>query len=114
MTRVPFEINSRATLAFRGIGCGFSAMNEWCGVMNMPYSMSQDAYTTHHNKIHKASIEMAKIIQDDCAKPIRDAYKDIGVLPDKNGVLEIAVSFDGAWHRRGHSSHNGWHQQLTC
>ena len=106
-TRAPFEINSRATLAFRGIGCGFSAMNEWCGVMNMPYSMSQDAYTAHHKKIHTASIEMAKIVQCDSAKPIRDAYKDIGVLPDKNGVLEIAVSFDGAWHRRGHSSHNG-------
>eukprot|EP00112_Aurelia_sp_Birch-Aquarium-sp1_P002811 Seg1311.5 transcript_id=Seg1311.5/GoldUCD/mRNA.D3Y31 product="hypothetical protein" protein_id=Seg1311.5/GoldUCD/D3Y31 len=106
-TRAPFEVNSRATLAFRGIGCGFSAMKEWCGVMNMPYAMSQDAYTAHHNKIHKASIEMAKILQDDSAKPIREAYKDIGVLPDKNGFLEIAVSFDGAWHRRGHSSHNG-------
>ena len=33
----PVEINSRATMAFREIGCGFSAMNEWCGVMNMPY-----------------------------------------------------------------------------
>ena len=29
------------------------------------------------------------------------------MLPDANGVLDVAVSFDGAWQRRGHSSHNG-------
>ena len=57
-TRVPFEINSSATMAFRGIGCGFIAMKEWCGVMNMPYSLSQDAYTSHHNRIHETSFEI--------------------------------------------------------
>ncbi len=55
--------------------------------MNIPYATSQDAYTAHHSKIHNASIEMANIVQDNPVKPIRDAYKDIGVLPDKNGAL---------------------------
>ena len=31
-------------------------------------------------------------------------------MPDKDGILDIAVSYDGTWQRRGgggHSSHNG-------
>ena len=35
------------------------------------------------------------------------AYKEIGVVPDKDGVLGISVSFDGTWQKRGYSSHNG-------
>ena len=33
LTRAPFEIKGRATLAFRGIGCGLSGMNDWCCVL---------------------------------------------------------------------------------
>ena len=33
-------------------------------------------------------------------------YESMGVLFDENGVLDIAVSFDGSWQKKGHSSHN--------
>ena len=82
-------------------------MQDMCGVMNMPWSMSQDTYTGHIDKIHSASMEMAQKVQEESVEIIRDAYKDIGIHPDQDGVLNIAVSFDGAWHRRGHSLHNG-------
>ena len=32
---------------------------------------------------------------------------DVGEFPDQGGVLNIGVSFDGSWQRRGHSSHSG-------
>ena len=106
-TKAPFEVNTRATLAFRGIGCGFSAMKEWCGTMNIPQSMSLDSYYSHQAKIHDASLTMVENIKKQSLTAIMDAYKDIGVHSDQNGILNIAVSFDGAWQRRGHSSHNG-------
>ena len=28
-------------------------------------------------------------------------------MPDDNGVLDVAISFNGSWQKRGHSSHNG-------
>ena len=55
-TKVPFEINSRAAQAFKEIGCGFSSMKKWCGVMNMPCSMTRDTHTRHlksHSAISK-------------------------------------------------------------
>ena len=106
-TNVPFEINTRATLAFRGIGCGFSSMKEWCGMMNLPCSMSQSVYKVHNKKIHDASISNFSEVQQQSVKAIFEAYRDLGETTEKNGILDIAVSFDGAWQRRGHSSHNG-------
>ena len=38
---------------------------------------------------------------------ITNAYKEIGLTANGDGVLDIAVSFDGAWGKRGYSSHNG-------
>ena len=74
-TRAPFEINSRSTMAFRGIWCGFSAINECCGVMNMPYSMSQDAYTAHHKKFTKQALRCQKLCKVTLIN--QSEYKDI-------------------------------------
>ena len=106
-TRAPFEINVRATLAFRGIGCGYAAIKEWCGLMDMPYSISQDSYTKNQAKIQKASMETFDELSKQSVGAITAAYADMGVHPDASGILDIDVSYDGAWQRRGHSSHNG-------
>ena len=104
---VPFEVNMQAVLAFRGIGCGFTAIREWCGIMNMPYHLSQNGYASIHERLNSASKSLFKDIQKKSTEAIFSAYAETGVLPDANGVLDVAVSFDGAWQRRGHSSHNG-------
>ena len=105
-TKAPFEVNTRATVAFRGIGCGFSAMKEWCGTMNIPQSMTLDSYYSGQVKLQDASLSMVENIKKQSLAALMDAYRDIGVHSDQNGSLTIAVSFDGAWQRRGHSSHN--------
>ena len=106
-TNSPFTINTRAMLAFRSIGCGFCQIKTWFGSMNMPYNVSHDTYSKHHQKIHQGSITTFEEIKRDSLKAIQDAYKDIGILPDKNDILDISVSFDGSWQRMGHASHNG-------
>ena len=35
-SETPFEVNLRGVMAFRSIGCGHSALRDWCGRMNMP------------------------------------------------------------------------------
>ena len=105
--KAPFEINTRAMLAFRSVGCGFSQIQAWCGSMNVPCSISHDTYSKHHEKVHQASIATFEEIKEDSVKAIQAAYKGLGELPDGNGILNISVSFDGSWQRRGHASHNG-------
>ena len=106
-TKSPFEVNMRAIVAFRGIGCGYSAIKEWCEIMNMPFYFSQNTYNKINGKLNIASKETFNEIRQQSVVAVRDAYREIGVVPDDNGILDVAVSFDGAWHRRGHSSHNG-------
>ena len=103
----PFDVNLRATLAFRGIDCGHSAMKEWASTMNLPHVMSYDAYRTAHQKIADASKNTFQEIASKSREAIVNAYNEIGEHPDENGILNIAVSFDGSWQKRGFTSHNG-------
>ena len=105
--KAPFEVNVRAVFAFRSIGCGFSAIKDWCSSMNLPNCLSKEAYTNNHSKIGAASKATFDEILKSSRETIKKAYKDIGIVPDEQGILDIAVSFDGSWQRRGHSSHNG-------
>eukprot|EP00795_Rhopilema_esculentum_P017497 gene17497-9115_t len=103
----PFDVNIRATLAFRGIGCGYSAMKKWANTMNMPYALSRDAHVNAQNKVSEACCKVFQDISVQTRKAIEEAYCEVGVYPDHQSVLNIGVSFDGSWQKRGFTSHNG-------
>ena len=42
--RSPFEITLRVAVAFRGIGCGHSALTEWGSIMNMPKLLTKTTF----------------------------------------------------------------------
>ncbi len=106
-SKAAFEVNTRATFAFMGIAKGFSAMNDWAAIMNLQDSLSKNAFQKTKDKIHSGSKDTCQNVIDNSVSVIKEKYADIGVLPDANNVLDISVSFDGSWQRRGHSSHNG-------
>ena len=97
----------RAVLAFRGVGCGYSVMKEWGSIMDMPFIPSKDTYTSMHNRIEKAATATFKSISQQSRDIIAKEYEKIGVHEDDQGILDIAVSYDGTWQKRGHTSHNG-------
>ena len=102
-----FEINVRSILAFRGIGCGYESMQQWLALMNMPYSPSLNTYHKNLKKVELGAMKCFENISERTHPAIREAYEKVGVIPDKEGILDIAVSFDGSWQKRGFSSHNG-------
>ena len=106
-SRAPFEVNTRAVIAFRGIGCGQSAMQRWCGTMNMPNCLSSPAYQNIQTKLNVATKETFGEVSKTTHEAIVKSYEEVGIKPDSEGILEIGVSFDGSWHKRGHSSHTG-------
>ncbi len=103
----PFDVNVRSTLAFRGVGCGYSAMKEWCGMMNMSSVLSKNAYINTNNKIEEAASKTFKSVAETTREILKDAYAEVGVNEDKDGILDVSVSYDGTWQKRGHTSHNG-------
>ncbi len=75
--------------------------------MSLPNHLSQNAYANNHSKLESAAQDTFKIINKEAKEAIKDAYHDNGVVPDKDGILDISVSYDGSWQKRGHSSNNG-------
>ena len=63
--------------------------------MNMSHYSSCDLYASAHTKIANASSITFKEIVAESRKAIVKAYGEIGEHPDDNGILNIAVSFDG-------------------
>ncbi len=94
-------------MAFRGIGCGHSAMQEWCSMMNMPNCLSKLAFQNMQDKGLQGSQSTFQEVSKKSVEAIKEAYGKIGVVSDKEGVCGIGVSYDGMWQKGGHSSHKG-------
>ena len=86
----------RAIVAFQGIGCGYSTIKEWCDIINMPFCFSQNTFNKSTRKLNIVSKENIIEIRQQFVVAVRDAYREIGVFPDDSGILDLAVSFDGA------------------
>ena len=106
-SKAPFEVNTRAAFAFMGIGRGYSAMSDWATIMNLPDCLTKNAFHKTKDKIYMGSKKTCEEMTQKSVAAIKQVYSEIGVFPDDNNVLDIAVSFDGSWQKRGHSSHNG-------
>ncbi|XP_062512318.1 uncharacterized protein LOC134188136 [Corticium candelabrum] len=96
------DINRRIVLAMRLIGKGLQPLEQFCGVLNMPGSMEVKTYTGHVTALRKAAKEEAEKSMTKAVNDIRHLYE---VNP--NGIVDIGVSGDGTWRKRGFSSFHG-------
>ena len=93
-----YDINRRAVLAMRILGCGCRALRTLCSILDMPSPMSNRTFECHRKAVHTASKNVCETSMKRAANAVlvRRQGED---QPD-----EIAVSTDGTWMRRGHSS----------
>ena len=103
--RNPFDINIRTIMAFREIGKGYSALETFCGIMNMPAPMNVKAFNEMQLKIADAYIKVSKTSMTDVAEEMRQDNIQEG--DSEHSGANITVSCDGTWQKRGHSSLNG-------
>ena len=94
-----YDVNRRSALAMRIIGRGRAALTKFCAVMNMPSPVAKKSFQTHVKAIARVSQQVAEAEMKKAANEIRAAAK---AGNDEN--LDIAVSCDGTWARRGFQS----------
>ena len=79
--------------------------------MNMPEAMAQTTYDEINSELHKASVGTAQESMEKAVHEICDLESqkldDTASTNDINNVLDIKVSGNGAWQKRGHFSLNG-------
>ena len=100
------DVNARTILAMRTIGAGHASIEEFCRVMGLP-GISKNTYHTHTKRIYDRSNRAAEENLQIAARKVRQAYEEAD--PDLRGqdIIDIAVSYDGTWQKRGFLSHNG-------
>ena len=97
-----YEVNRRALLAARNIGVGHQGLTKFAAVMNMPQPMSKNAYRNATKTVHKAAKEIVTKSMSEAASQTKEFYDE-----DEDGHIDIGVSGDGTWRKRGFKSSTG-------
>ena len=93
-----YDVNRRAVYTMRAIGQGFAGLEKFTSLMNMPKPMTQRNY----DKIVKTISRYTKEVAEETMAEAVEEVKEGSI-----GVVDIGVSVDGSWQRRGYSSLNG-------
>ena len=96
-----FEINTVMTILVHELGKGHAAIRKIQQVLGVS-GMSEKSYRTQQKSIQHASNDLMNDNFQQASKAIRSAY-----LADEDEVLDITVSFDGSWQKRGFTSKHG-------
>lgn len=91
------EVNLRSAYAMRGVGMGYSSLELFCGLMDLPSPVSRKSYNGYIRKIESSSQKIALESKSNAAQ--QEAFE--------TGSNDIIVSGDGSWKTRGHTSRIG-------
>ncbi|GFU93929.1 uncharacterized protein TNCV_2453001 [Trichonephila clavipes] len=98
-----FDINTKLTSAFLAIGRGHAALETFSAILGTP-CMDRKTFSkcleNLCNKNETAKVEMLRISREHVRQTNLYSHPDLG----RNNIIDITVSYDGTWHKRGHTS----------
>lgn len=89
-------------MGMRSIGRGRAGLESFCGVMDMLPPLTSGPYSDYNQSLCDESLAVAETNMRDAAAVLRQKH---GVGPGQ--LLDIAVTCDGTWSRRGHVAIHG-------
>ena len=102
-----FPINRSAV--FAAIGRGYAALAKVCSTLYIPGPMAKRSYEKHSKHIKDAAVLGAK--ESMCV--VVEEKRDINNCGEDD-LADIAITIDGTWMKRGHSSLYGAVFALSC
>ncbi|XP_077493058.1 uncharacterized protein LOC144104115 [Amblyomma americanum] len=98
-----FDVNLLATRIMVSTGNGQTAMNDIFAAMGVSHrGMHHKTFQRHlKQSLAPAATQVAEVAMSQCAQKVATLYEDLCFGHRGN----IAVSYDGSWMTRGHSSH---------
>ena len=101
-----FDVNKRIVYSTRTCGIGHNGLQSFCQDMNMPGSVNAPAYKNIIAEIKDATKLVAEETMNTAADELIN--KSDTVSENEGLPLNIRVSGDGSWQRRGFTSLNGF------
>lgn len=99
----PFEVNKRMVDDMNSLGLGFAAMERLCTLISIK-SMSNATYYKHLNNLAEGTKDLERKVLKKAREAVRDAQEAIDPSLRNAEVLDIGVSYDGTWQKRGFTS----------
>ena len=95
-------LNLRSVMGMREIGKGLASLEYFCGLMDMLPPVTSHAY----NELNSSLSDASKATASDNMRAA-SAYLHHLRGADPDTVLDIAVTCDGTWSKRGHTATHG-------
>ncbi|GFV56967.1 uncharacterized protein TNCV_1678481 [Trichonephila clavipes] len=100
------DINSKLVSAFLSIGRGHAALETFSSVLNMPTTDRKTFAKCMHNLSVKNKEVKKKILQMS-RQAAREAHVKVVASLKNQEIIDVSVSYDGTWQKRGHTSNLG-------
>ena len=84
-------------------GHGLKDCETLCAILNRPKPMTPNTYSNHEKALHVAAADIAKQSMHRAVRELRSVVTENEQI-NAQTALEVEVSCDGLWYRRGHSS----------
>ncbi|KAM7438619.1 hypothetical protein ABFA07_011879 [Porites harrisoni] len=103
------DVNRRVVYAASEMGIGREDISKFCEILNMPFSMSKDTWHSHEDALLQAHTEVVQVELEKNRKEARKlAMADERISEeDEDTVVDIPISFDGTWSKRGYTANHG-------
>lgn len=108
-----YDVNKRMVLAMRANGLGYSGVQKLCRDLNMP-CMSSNTFARYHRSVKRGVKVCSEEWKKEVGAIVRSAYEEADPQNVGKDIIDISVSYDGTWQKRGFSSHNGVAVVIDC
>lgn len=98
-----FEVNKDIVKAFLAIGKGHAALETFSMILGMP-TMDKKTFSKNVEVLSKNNVEIKTNVLKASRDLARKAHLELNPLLKKDDVIDISVSYDGSWQKRGHTS----------
>ena len=103
------DVNRRVVYAATEMGIGREDISKCCEILNMPFTMSKVTLHNHEDALLQAH---STVVQEELDKNRREAkklaMKEEGISEENDDtVVNIPISFDGTWSKRGYTANHG-------
>ena len=103
-----YDINRRLVAAAVSSGIGYAQVCRFFAMLSLPTPMHRDTWWSHKNNINICASRASDKHLQEAAEIVRKTYLETALgNVAANGSIQISVSLDGTWMKRGHRSHMG-------
>ena len=96
-----YDVNRRAVAAACATGMGYSGLCNFSEMMNIP-ALHHKTFAGHTRTISERTEVFSQDVLEKAVETVKKAYPE-----QTTEIKDVHVSFDGSWHKRGHTSKSG-------